>query len=106
MKHGHRAWKEVDDVVQPLGQVGNFLVQVVHLRRKSFFLKVISVNCSFLNHVYIILDQTLNGEVSFGINLLGIGIIYLAFHDFSIVCPQRVRHTTFFFFGTRITKGR
>lgn len=39
VKHGHRARQEVDDVVQPLGQVGHFLVQVVHLMGKIFFLK-------------------------------------------------------------------
>lgn len=39
MKEGRRARQEVDDVVQPLGQVGHFLVQVVHLMGKIFFPK-------------------------------------------------------------------
>lgn len=34
VEHGHWARQEVDDVVQPLGQAGHFLVQVVHLTGK------------------------------------------------------------------------
>lgn len=36
VKHGHGARQEVDDVVQPLSQVGHFLVQVVHLMGNIF----------------------------------------------------------------------